>query len=245
MDRQFDILCRLQTLEGMLGVHPGRWSHRLDLTKARAFVTDRGLTLHPEWLSDTDTGFYRQSWKRLARAMKCELDADEIMQNLLAGVSSVSSDLPLAFVVAGRNGAQDIMDGKGTRWVMCHHLSILLMNRSRDVLRKKSREEPLDPEWDAIDDQEPEMALASEQFLDKDNRLRIWEALVGYKRTSAAFQLWLTTWEVTGQSLKLKEIADQLGVSQQVTGFQFKQTVNYLAPIIVPEWSGANHSSRG
>jgi len=234
MDTQLDILCRLQTLEGAFGITRGRWSN---LRLARTFVADVPcVTLHSEWLSPKDTGFYRQAWKRIESITKNPADADDLLQQALSGVSSVSVGLCSPFRLAGIQRSKEIQSGCGTRRVLASSpLASYLYGRSLDILRHGRFTEPLDCEWDTIDDPDIEIPSMSETLLDMSNRHRIWEALGRYHRTSVVFRMWLASLDTTGTPPKFVEIANRLGISKVTVGTQFKRTVEYLASSFLSE----------
>lgn len=240
MDQQLDILCRLQTLEGVFGVPDGTFTRR-SMSRVRAMISDIGGEMHPEWLSSGDTGFYRQTWKRADSFVHCEQDTDEIMQNALAGVSSVSSDITKAFVRAGTSGANGILSGKGTRWVLRHFMGPYMKQRARDLHRRTGREEPLDSDYDEICETDIHDA---DWFFIKENIPRMWAALDAHHKSHDAFRSWLAAFELTGEFSRPTDIANGLGVSPQTVAKQFRESLQYLAPIILPEFAGDMYGLR-
>lgn len=233
MDTQLDILCRLQTLEGVFGIPAGTWSRRLDLRKARSFVQDHGAKLFPTWLVDTDTGFYRHAWDQVNGVTKNPADTDDVVQTALSNQTLYQMGERCATdILAGRKGLRGVYFGT-------HGASGFLRNRAIDVLRRDSRNDPLPRTWDTLDDREP--TRLAEGFLIRDNIPKMRAVLAESKGNHRVIRLWLDTWEKDDEFITLTEMSKVLGVSVPAVRTQLINSFNYMAPCVMVGWEEDFH----
>ena len=242
MDQQFDILCRLQTLEGVFGVPAGIWSQHLNLAKAQAFIKDKGIRIFHTWLSSEDTGFYRHACDQLTWFSKNSSETEDVMQNAL---------MDMTFYHVGERCREHILRGHASlRRIYFGGPGAFrkMKNRIIDIKRKTVREKPLHPEWggnsepedsltpewDIIDDRE--VPRFAEGFLILDNIPKMRELLNGSESNHRVASMWLDLWEVTEEFASLTEMADILSITPQTVRKQLVYSLNYLAPLVMAEW---------
>lgn len=68
-NRAYDVMLRLQFLEGVLGKPAGHWSFRANpslLNEARTQAQNEGRNIHPDWFVPSDTGIFKHVERHLA-----------------------------------------------------------------------------------------------------------------------------------------------------------------------------------
>ena len=88
LSQEYDILARLQVLEGADGLRSGAWSAR---GRQGLRLAEQSLSgsVEPSWLSPKETGFYKMLRQQAASILSQSggaLDADDLLQNALGGI---------------------------------------------------------------------------------------------------------------------------------------------------------------
>ena len=89
-DEDFDVLARLQVLEGAAGLRAGAWSNRGRAGLRQAMGHFEGSPLDPNWFA-RQSGMYRllkaTAQRILSTSRVTNVDADDLLQNALAGLT--------------------------------------------------------------------------------------------------------------------------------------------------------------
>ena len=171
MERDFDILMRLQVLEGAAGVPEDTWmkKQRAGLPMAQAYFADKGSPVNPEWFSATPTGMYQiimGTIQKLITSLKLRLiDPVDILSNALMGLPMPGGRrdrekevIARTCYAAGQKLSERILEGKETpvsaaKGVVSRYFS----NRVWRDQRKEKKEDliPVDEEGVTMDLPDP------------------------------------------------------------------------------------------
>jgi hypothetical protein len=229
MLRQLDITTRMTLLEGHLELPKGTLSGnpRRGLREARALFAEQPI--HPEWLSNEDTGVYGFLRARLIRELHGdEAHADDILQRSLMGLGVDNQNIVKgAFRSAGesRQFGEALEAGKPPHTcVNASGLSSYLFRRGLgENNREANRQAALDQYGDflyEVEAPEPSAAdILAHLVVHGDNELadqlrglmfNSWRGTVG-ERTMK------TVWKalVKGENLNRGDLAAKLGMTRQ------------------------------
>lgn len=234
----FDVLCRLQVLEGAFGVPVGTWSkepHR-GLSAVRAFLRDgdRAPKLHPLWVVAGDSGLYKAARHIVSRILS-EADTDDVMQRVLSGLGAKAEKAAFLFWEAGKADAKAVCRGMNPTNFAAHNLTWFLRRKATDVVKSHRRDVPYDPGTDNTAYVEVPVPVY-ERLWDVANRAKVFAALdADTRRTHRYFRYLMDTFYVTGDTPKHTEIAAHFGVGKVQVGSGIKESLIYLAPFM-PSW---------
>lgn len=118
---ELDVLWRLSVLEGVVSVPNGSWGRmgRRGLVKARETFSDMGNSIHPDWLSDENTGMYNVLKAKADAAIRSFgvtfAEGEDLLTSMIAGlgVNHDEIEVPPA-QTAGKLFANGIMSGVET-----------------------------------------------------------------------------------------------------------------------------------
>jgi hypothetical protein len=117
---QYDIMLRLQILEGVAGIPVRTWWDKgkkgLKLA-ANHFAEVEGADLNPDWLSEGNTGAYELAAAKLAKLAKGQVSPLDVIHSALFGIPmdpSLPKENLIKLYEVGKHLKQPILDGKET-----------------------------------------------------------------------------------------------------------------------------------
>jgi hypothetical protein len=233
-NRAYDVMMRLQFLEGALGKPAGHWSFRANaglLNEARQQSLSEGHTIHPDWFMSTDTGMFtfvlRNLGSMLNRAKmynKTRTDSTQALDMLNSalmglGILGEGKSSPLVYEV-GKIAAPKVLKGKETPQseapVVFHFFSGKVLN-----LIKAKKNQSMDEEEGknvVLQEREP-VEVLSEILRDRTDplgrKLRelILSAVPSDSKPGELIAAWVSKLESTGRFPNKGMLASELGIT--------------------------------
>lgn len=231
---QFDMICRLQVLEGAAGVRPGTWSNRGKMGLRAAADSFKNESVQPAWFATTDTGMYMLLWRQVDQVLRKVpgVDADDIMANALSGLALDLGESKRPLYEAGRKLADAIKSGDESPTKVAAGLAgFFLKRKALNEVKRQQRQQKImgptlqDNEAGTIPDESEQDSFEALLLAMRDKsdplgrRLRqIMRDQIEARRSEdakAGLHYWLDTFEKTGQFPSYDELGRQFGVALQ------------------------------
>ena len=167
---QYDIMLRLQILEGVAGIPVRTWwdKGKKGLAVAAKHFAESGSKLNPDWLTERNTGSYELTATMLAKLAKGKIQPLDVIHSALFGIPldpSLPKETLIKLYEVGKHLKQGILDGKETPRKVMSGLGGRFLRQSVLHELKKLKTLSLDVE---IEDEE------TETFLDQQRAPDLW-----------------------------------------------------------------------
>jgi hypothetical protein len=226
---EYDILCRLQILEGAAGVKFRSWADkgRMGLKLAVKLV---GSTLDPDWTSQQDTGLFKFLLSNLekmlvrARLSGTRVDRDmalEILHHYLMGLGAKveGTHKPILYEV-GKNLSTEILEGGDSPERAKRHAWFLLKRKVLNLIRSDKKEVSEEDAGQIAVDAPASEAILAEAFRSRSDPLG--KMIRDLIRSSAPegtqldviLNMFIDHVEQHGKFPNKKEMANSLGIAQ-------------------------------
>lgn len=221
----FDIFCRLQSLEGAFGLPEGTFTKRgspeVCLAGARRWLADNGrkapLSLSADWISPGDEGLYRAGLKSIQSGLGRHTveSAQDIMQNALMGLGVEGEEGQKPYYVAGQTEAKSILNGKTVSGFAQAAIGRFLHNKGQNVAAKTQRHHKIERETYFVSDFDPldgKLDLLYQRIVTPANHDRLMDLFPADERNRIR-RKWLSVGLKTGRFPLASELAAEFGIA--------------------------------
>jgi hypothetical protein len=222
MDTNFDMMIRVQVLEGAVGVPCGTWAQ----SAQKAAEHTQEMAIHPMWFATEDTGMVATIRRTLGYYDISEGQFHDLLVDAFMGMGGFRSNGPLFFAY-GQYAKDQILGGLAPSKGLSNRIARWMGRKLGNSLRKEAFRAGVQ-HTDPVEDFEFEAhegpstaSLLAELYLsgDPDIRQAFDDALKPLKTQAKATQMWLGAL-ASSEPFKRSEIAAACGLSLQTLNSQ-------------------------